>query len=53
MSQTPSQATAPFSEGDAHKPEDIAALVASYPLLAGLPGDMASLVSGCAHNVAV
>ena len=27
--------------------------MASHPLLAGLPGDMASLVSGCARNVAV
>jgi CRP/FNR family cyclic AMP-dependent transcriptional regulator len=34
-------------------PEDIAALVANHPLLAGLPGDMASLVTGCARNVAV
>jgi len=33
--------------------EDIAALVANHPLLAGLPGDMASLVTGCARNVAV
>jgi CRP-like cAMP-binding protein len=33
--------------------EDIAVLVASHPLLAGLPGDMASLVTGCARNVAV
>jgi len=53
VSQMPSHATAPLSEGDAHTPEDIAALVASHPLLAGLPGDMASLVSGCARNVAV
>ena len=34
-------------------PEDLAALVANHPLLAGLPGDMAALVTGCAHNVAV
>ena len=34
-------------------PEDIAALVANHPLLAGLPGDMATLVTGCARNVAV
>jgi CRP/FNR family transcriptional regulator, cyclic AMP receptor protein len=33
--------------------EDIAELVANHPVLADLPGDIASLVSGCAHNVAV
>ncbi|MGO8721596.1 MAG: cyclic nucleotide-binding domain-containing protein [Acidimicrobiales bacterium] len=33
-------------------PEDIVALVANHPLLAGLPGDMISLVTGCARNVA-
>ena len=42
---------APVGEG-AHLPEDIAALVANHPLLVGLPGDMVSLVSGCARNVA-
>jgi CRP-like cAMP-binding protein len=33
--------------------EDIAELVASHPVLADLPGDIASLVTGCARNVAV
>jgi len=33
--------------------EDIAALVAEHPLLAGLPGDTIALVAGCARNVAV
>ena len=53
MSQMSSQTSAPVDEGGSHRFEDIAALVASHPLLAGLPGDMASLVSGCARNVAV
>ena len=53
MSQNPLQMTAPLGEGGPHLPEDIAALVASHPLLAGLPGDMVSLVTGCARNVAV
>ena len=44
---------APVGEASPHTPEDIAALVANHPLLAGLPGDMASLVTGCARNVAV
>ncbi|MGO9150830.1 MAG: cyclic nucleotide-binding domain-containing protein [Acidimicrobiales bacterium] len=44
---------APQSEAGPHTPEDIAALVANHPLLAGLPGDMARLVTGCARNVAV
>ena len=44
---------APQSEAGPHTPEDIAALVADHPLLAGLPGDMARLVTGCARNVAV
>jgi CRP/FNR family cyclic AMP-dependent transcriptional regulator len=34
-------------------PEDIAVLVAEHPLLAGLPGDTASLVAGCTKNVAI
>ncbi|MGO9149307.1 MAG: cyclic nucleotide-binding domain-containing protein [Acidimicrobiales bacterium] len=42
---------APVEEGP-HLPENIAALVANHPLLAGLPGDMVSLMSGCARNVA-
>jgi CRP/FNR family cyclic AMP-dependent transcriptional regulator len=33
--------------------EDIAALVAHHPLLAGLPGDTIDRVAGCARNVAV
>ncbi|MGA2209453.1 MAG: cyclic nucleotide-binding domain-containing protein [Acidimicrobiales bacterium] len=33
-------------------PDDIAQLVARHPLLEGLPGDIAALVAGCAHNVA-
>ena len=33
--------------------EDIAELVASHPLLAGLPGDTVSHVAGCARNMAV
>src|ERR1035441_928829 len=53
VSRDPSQVTAPLSEGGPHMPEDIAALVANHPLLAGLPGDMAALVTGCARNVAV
>ena len=32
--------------------EDIAELVSSHPVFAGLPGDTHSLVAGCAHNVA-
>ena len=32
--------------------EDIAALVAHHPLLAGLPGDTIDHVAGCARNVA-
>ena len=44
---------APRSEAGPHTPEGIAALVADHPLLAGLPGDMARLVTGCARNVAV
>jgi CRP/FNR family transcriptional regulator, cyclic AMP receptor protein len=32
--------------------EDIAALVAGHPLLAGLPGDTVVHVAGCARNVA-
>ena len=42
----------PVQEGS-HAPEDIATLVANHPLLAGLRDDMATLVAGCAHNVAV
>ena len=53
MSQNPLQMTAPLGEGNPRMPEDLAALVADHPLLAGLPGDMAALVTGCAHNVAV
>jgi len=34
-------------------PESIADLVAEHPLLAGLPGDVAALVAGCARNVAI
>jgi CRP-like cAMP-binding protein len=34
-------------------PEDLAALVTVHPLLAGLPGDLAAHVTGCARNVAV
>jgi len=33
--------------------EDIAQLVAQHPVLADLPGDMATLVTGCARNIAV
>lgn len=33
--------------------EDIAELVAKHPVLADLPGDIASLVAGCARNVAL
>lgn len=33
--------------------ERLAELVAHHPLLEGLPGDLVTLVSGCAHNVAV
>ena len=33
--------------------EDIAELVASHPVLEGLPGDTAGLVAGCARNIAV
>lgn len=33
--------------------EDIAELVANHPVLADLPGDIASIVAGCARNVAV
>jgi len=33
-------------------PESIAELVANHPLFAGLPGDTAELVAGCARNVA-
>jgi len=33
--------------------EDLAALVAEHPLLAGLPGDTIAHVAGCARNVAV
>jgi CRP-like cAMP-binding protein len=51
--QQPSRNFEPLDETSPHTPEDIAALVASHPLLTGLPGDMASLVSGCARNVAV
>jgi CRP/FNR family transcriptional regulator, cyclic AMP receptor protein len=32
--------------------EDLAALVARHPLFSGVPGDVAQLVAGCAHNVA-
>jgi CRP-like cAMP-binding protein len=32
---------------------DIAELVASHPVLEGLPGDTARLVGGCARNIAV
>ncbi len=53
MSQEPSRAAVPVGEAGPHTPEDIAALVANHPLLVGLPGDMASLVTGCARNVAV
>jgi CRP-like cAMP-binding protein len=53
VSQEPSPVAAPVGEASPHTPEDIAALVANHPLLAGLPGDMASLVTGCARNVAV
>jgi CRP-like cAMP-binding protein len=53
MSQKPSQMTVPVDEGGSHKPEDVAALVAKHPLLAGLPVEMAALVTGCARNVAV
>jgi len=53
VSQNPLQMTAPLGEGNPRMPEDLAALVANHPLLAGLPGDMAALVTGCAHNVAV
>jgi len=42
-----------LAEESPHTPEEIAALVAHHPLLAGLPGDMAALVTGCARNVAV
>ena len=53
MSQNPLQMTAPLGEGNPRMPEDVAALVANHPLLAGLPGDMGALVTGCARNVAV
>ena len=43
----------PSVQEDSQMPQDIATLVANHPLLAGLPGDMGALVSGCAHNVAV
>lgn len=33
--------------------DDIAHLVASHPLLSGLPGDTVSRVAGCARNVAI
>jgi len=33
--------------------DNIAELVANHPVLADLPGDTASLVTGCARNVAV
>lgn len=32
--------------------EDLPSLIAAHPLFAGLPGDVAELVAGCAHNVA-
>lgn len=53
MPQNPPQITEPLSEGGTHMPEDLAALVANHPLLAGMSGNMASLVTGCARNVAV
>ena len=53
MTKDLSDAVEPLGGADPHKPEEIAALVANHPLLAGLPGDMATLVSGCARNVAV
>ena len=53
MTQNAPEMIGPSGEGEAHGPEDIAALVASHPLLAGLPGDMAALVTGCARNVAM
>jgi len=43
----------PIGEEGPHKPEDILALVANHPLLAGLPADMGALVTGCARNVSV
>ena len=46
MSQKPSQMTVPVDEGGSHKLEDVAALVAKHPLLAGLPVEMAALVTG-------
>ena len=32
--------------------EDLATIIAGHPLFTGLPGDVAALVAGCAHNVA-
>ena len=53
MTQNPSQMIEPLVEGGPYAQEDIATLVANHPLLAGLPVDMAALVTGCARNVAV
>ncbi len=53
VSQKPSKMFESLDEGGPHKPEDIPALVANHPLLAGLPGDMVALVAGCTCNVAV
>ena len=53
MPSSSTQAIEPLVEVARHNLEDIASLVASHPLLEGLPGDMALLVTGCARNVAV
>jgi CRP-like cAMP-binding protein len=34
-------------------PENTAALIGDHPLLASLPGDMASIVRGCARSITV
>lgn len=53
MQTYPTGTIEPLVEGGPHQPEDIAALVASHPLLAGLPGNMADHITGCARNVAM
>jgi len=52
VTQNPPQVIEPLVEGS-RTTEDIATLVANHQLLAGLPGDMVALVTGCARNVAV